>query len=225
MAYLGFLLGGCLCALGALQNVILRIGEIKYRFASYLILGIPVITALFFGRVFCGWVCPMGAVQHFVLKKETSKKIKSFEPSPRLHNILRYTKYLVMVVLIVTVIITGTNWFSSVDPFKALFNLDFTLIPAILLVVLLVLSLAIGFPWCRYVCPLGAFFALFSKFSLFKVKINQKCTNCKYCHTTFCDYRAIRPGESHPVVNQLECTRCGECISRCPSGAIDFTKH
>ena len=224
MAYLGFFLGGCLCALGALQNVILRIGEIKYRFSSYLILGIPVITALVFGRIFCGWVCPMGAVQHFVLKKETSKKVKGFEPAPRLHNILRYSKYLVMMVLIVTVIITGTSWFSSVDPFKALFNLDFTLIPAILLIVLLILSLVIGFPWCRYVCPLGAFFALFSKFPLFKIKINDKCTNCKACYITFCDYRAILPSESKPAVNQLECTRCGECVSRCPSSAIDFTR-
>ena len=224
LAYLGFFLGGCLCALGALQNVILRTGEIKYRFASYLILGIPVIAALFFGRVFCGWVCPMGAVQHFVFKKETSKKIRSFEPSPRLHNILRYVKYLVLLVLVVTVAVTRVNWFSSIDPFKALFNMDFTLIPAILIVVVLVLSIVIGFPWCRYVCPLGAFIALFGRFSLFKVKVNQKCTNCKACQTTFCDYRAIQPGESQPVVNQLECTRCGECVARCPSGALDFTR-
>jgi NosR/NirI family transcriptional regulator, nitrous oxide reductase regulator len=225
MLYLGFALGGCLCALGALQNVILRVGEIKYRFASYLILGIPVITAMVFGRVFCGWVCPMGAVQHFVFKKETSKKIRSFEPNSHLHDILRYSKYLVLVVLIVIVVITRTTWFSSIDPFKALFNLDFVLLPTIILGVLLIASLVISFPWCKYVCPLGAFLAIFSRYSPFKVKINEKCTNCKACHTTLCDYKAIKPGEVRPETNQMECVRCGECISRCPYNAINFTVH
>jgi len=223
MLYLGFALGGCLCALGALQNVILRVGEIKYRFASYLILGIPVITAIIFGRVFCGWVCPMGAVQHFVFKKETNKKVRNFEPNSRIHNILRYGKYLFLAILIVTVVITKTNWFSSIDPFKALFNLDFAIIPTIILGVVLIASLAIGFPWCKYICPLGAFFAIFSRYSLFKVKINEKCTNCKVCHTTFCDYKSIKPGELKPEVIQMECVRCGECISRCPYNAINFT--
>lgn len=225
MSYLGFIVGGCPCSLGAIQNIILRIGEVKESLPSYLLVGIPVVTAILFGRVFCGWVCPMGAVQHFVYRKETGKKGKRFDVSPRLHNILCYGKYIILVALVIAVIVTKTKVWEDIDPFKALFNIQLEWIPTSILVVLMVVSLVMGFPWCKYVCPLGAFLALFSRFTLFKVKIGDKCTNCKACHTVFCDYKAIKPGEVKPQVNQLECTRCGECISRCPFNAMELTMH
>jgi len=224
LAYLGFIIGGCPCVLGSLQNMILRFPEIKYYLPTYLQVGIPVVATIIFGRVFCGWVCPMGAVQYFIFKKEIGKKSKNIDAGPLLHNILRYGKYLVLAALIVIVPITKTTIFASIDPFKALFNLEFSeWIPTTLLIMLLIASLFIGFPWCKYACPLGAFFGLFSKIAVFKVRINDKCTNCKACHTTFCDYRAINPGEIKPQINQVECLRCGECISRCPYDAMDFT--
>ena len=223
IAYLGFIIGGCPCPLGALQNIILNSGGVKERLASYLLLGIPVIAAILFGRVFCGWVCPWGAVQNFLYKKETGKKAKKFDVGPRLHNVLRYGKYVSLVALIIATILTQTRVYESIDPFKALFNLQLVLIPTSILVVLMITSLFMGFPWCKYVCPLGAFLSLFSRFTLFKVKIGDKCTNCKACHMVFCDYKAIKPGEVKPEINQLECTRCGECISRCPYNAMEFT--
>jgi len=186
--------------------------------------GIPVVATVLFGRVFCGWVCPMGAVQNFVYRKEIGKKKIRFESGTRIHNTLRYAKYLILVIMIAAVIITGTMVLENIDPFKALFNLDFSLLlPTVLLIVLLLVSLFIGFPWCKYACPLGAFLGLFSRFTLFKVKISDSCTNCKACHTAICDYSAISPGELKPSVNQMECMRCGECISRCPSQAIKLT--
>jgi NosR/NirI family transcriptional regulator, nitrous oxide reductase regulator len=224
LAYLGFVIGGCLCVLGSLQNVILKIGEVKYYLTTYMQVGIPLVATIIFGRVFCGWVCPMGATQFFVFRKEAGKKVKNFEPGPRLHNVLRYAKYLVLAGLVASVFITRTTAFAAIDPFKALFNLDFSFwLPTALLILLLAASLFIGFPWCKYACPLGAFFGLFSKFTFFKVKIGEKCTNCKACHTTFCDYHAIKPGNAKPAINQSECLRCGECIARCPAKAIEFT--
>ena len=150
---------------------------------------------------------------------------KLFNVSPSLHNVLRYGKYAVLVALVIATLVTRTNFGHDIDPFKALFNIELVLVPTSILVVLMAASLVIGFPWCKYVCPLGAFLALFSKFTLFKVKIGDKCTNCKACHTVFCDYKAIKPGEVKPQVNQLECTRCGECISRCPLNAMELTMH
>lgn len=224
LAYLGFVIGGCPCALSSLQNLIIRFGEFKYRLPTYLQVGIPVLAAIFFGRIFCGWVCPMGAVQYFIHREEIGKKAKSLDASPRLHNILRFGKYLALAILVIAVVVTRTTVFSGIDPFKALFNVDFSLlIPTLILIILLAASLFIGFPWCKYVCPLGAFIAIFSKYTLFKVTINDKCTNCKACHKVFCDYRAIQEGETKPTINQMECMRCGECLSRCPYKAMDFT--
>ena len=223
IAYLGFIIGGCPCPLGALQNIILDFGEVQGGLASYLLLGIPVIATVLLGRVFCGWVCPWGAVQNFLYKKETGKKVKKFDVSPRLHNLLRYGKYLSLVALIIAVIVTQTRVYESIDPFKVLFNIQLVLIPTSILVVLMAASIVIGFPWCKYVCPLGALLALFSKCTLFKVKIGDKCNNCNACYRVFCDYKAIQPGEVKPEINQLECTRCGECIARCPSDAMEFT--
>ena len=97
-------------------------------------------------------------------------------------------------VIVIATIVTQTKVFEAIDPFKALFNIELVLIPTSILV-LLAASLVIGFPWCKYVCPLGAFLALFSRFTLFKVKIGDKCTNCKACHMVFCDYKAIKPTE------------------------------
>ncbi len=223
LAYLGFVIGGCPCALSSLQNIIIRLGEFKYRLPTYLQVGIPAVAAIVFGRIFCGWICPMGAVQYFIHREEIGKKAKSLDAGPRLHNFLRFGKYLVLATLIIAVVATGTTVFSSIDPFKALFNVDFTLlIPTLILVALLAASLFIAFPWCKYVCPLGAFMALFSRFSFFKVRINDKCTNCKACHKVYCSYRAIQEGETKPTIKQMECMRCGECLSRCPYKAMDF---
>jgi len=224
LAFLGFITGGCPCALGALQNVFIHLGTIKEKLSSYLFIGIPIVASIFMGRLFCGWVCPMGAVQHFIYRKELLKKGQKTDLNWRYHQILRYLKYLVLVILIVAVLITQEAVFKDIDPFKALFNLNFTLLtPTLILIVILVAALFIGFPFCKYLCPLGALLSLFSRISLFKVKIGEKCTNCKACHTLYCDYRAIVPGEHSPSIDRLECVSCGECISRCPHGAIDFT--
>ena len=228
LAFLGFATGGCPCALGALQKVFIHLGTIKEKLPSYLLIGIPILTSLFLGRLFCGWVCPMGAAQHFVYRKELLKKGQKIDLNWRNHRLLRYLKYLkylILIILIVAVLITQDAVFEDIDPFKALFNLNFTLLtPTLILIVLMIIALFIGFPFCKYLCPLGALLSLFARISLFKVKIGEKCTNCKACHTMYCDYGAIVPGEPSPHVDRFECVSCGECISRCPHGAIDFTR-
>ncbi|MFC2056419.1 4Fe-4S binding protein [Chloroflexota bacterium] len=224
ISYLGFITGGCPCPLGALQNIIVNIGDVKELVPSYVLIGVPVLATILFGRVFCGWVCPWGAIQNFVYKKETGRQAKRFEVNARWHNILRYGKYVSLIALIIAVIVTQTKVYENVDPFKSLFNIQLVLVPTSILVVLMVFSLVIGFPWCKYVCPLGAFLALFSKLTLFKVRIGDKCTNCKACHDVLCDYKAIRPSDEKPDINQMECCRCGECISRCPFNAMDLAR-
>ncbi len=222
--FLGFYIGGCPCPVGALQNAFIWLGDVTGHMIVYVQFAAVVLAALIVGRVFCGWACPMGATQYFLFRKETGKKARRFEISRERHNVLRWMKYGVLVVLIGLVLLTRQPVFEEIDPFKALFNLDFSLgVPLLFLVVLLMGSIVIGFPWCKYVCPLGAFLGLFQRFSIFKIRFSDACTNCGVCSTVSCDYMAIEPGDPCPTVNQMECVRCGECLSRCPCNAISFT--
>ena len=224
LGFLGFYIGGCPCPVGALQNAFIWLGDVTGHMIVYVQFAAVVLAALIVGRVFCGWACPMGATQYFLYRKESGKKVRRFEISRERHNVLRWVKYGVLVVLIGLVLLTRQPVFEDIDPFKALFNLDFSLgVPLLFLVVVLVASIVIGFPWCKYACPLGAFLGLFQRFSIFKIRFSDACTRCGICHTVACDYMAIEPGNPCPTVNQMECVRCGECLSRCPCNAISFT--
>ena len=224
VGFLGFYVGGCPCPIGALQNVFIFVGDVAGHMTAYVQLGAVVLVTLLFGRVFCGWACPLGAAQFFLFRREQGKMNRRLEVPPEYHNILRWSKYGVLGVLIVLVIMTGQPIFQDIDPFRALFNLDFRWgVPLVFLIVVLAASLIIGFPFCKYACPLGAFLGLLQPLSLFKIRFNSSCTNCKACSSVACDYGAIEPGGTCPSINQRECVRCGECLSRCPCGAISFT--
>jgi NosR/NirI family transcriptional regulator, nitrous oxide reductase regulator len=223
LAFLGFMVGGCPCGLGSLQNIILKVGSIKDHIPAYLQVGILLLSTVLLGRLFCGWVCPMGAVQSFLYRRGIGKKAGKLTPGLTLNSRIKYLKYFVLAGLIISALVTNTALYASIDPFKALFNFDFSLlVPTILLVVLLITSLFIGFPWCKYVCPLGALLSIFSRFTLFKIKITDKCSNCGACQNLYCEHGAINPGETKPVINQMECVRCGDCISHCPRSAINI---
>lgn len=224
VGFLGFYVGGCPCPIGALQNVFIYAGDIAGHMTPYVQFGAVVLVTLLFGRVFCGWACPLGATQFFLLRREHGKKNHRREIPHEYHSILRWSKYGVLGILIALVILTGQPIFQDIDPFRALFNLDFRWgVPLAFLIVVLAASLIVGFPFCKYVCPLGAFLGLLQPLSLFKIRFSSSCTNCKVCSNVACDYGAIEPGATCPTINQRECVRCGECLSRCPSGAISFT--
>jgi len=224
LGFLGFYIGGCPCPIGALQNAFIHFRDVTGHMVVYLQLAIVVVMTLLVGRVFCGWACPMGATQYFLYRKEGAKQPRAFQVSPEQHNILRWTKYGVLLALIGLVILTQQPVFEDIDPFKLLFNLDFRWgLPLVFLIVLLVVSIFTGFPFCKYLCPLGAFLGLLQPFSLFKIRVSNACTNCGICSKVACDHGAIQAGETCPSINQMECVRCGECLSKCPCGAISLT--
>jgi len=125
VGFLGFWVGGCPCPIGALQNAFIHFRDVAGHMIVYLQLGIVVVMTLLVGRVFCGWVCPMGAVQYFLYRKKKGKKPRAFDVTPEQHSILRWSKYGFLVMFIGLVILTRRPVFQAINPFMPLFNLGF----------------------------------------------------------------------------------------------------
>lgn len=224
VGFLGFYVGGCPCPVGSLQNVLISATGSAGHLIAYVQLGAVVLVTLLVGRVFCGWACPLGAVQFFLFRKEQGRKGGRVQIPREYHRILRWSRYGVLVAVIALAIMTGQPVFQDIDPFRTLFNLDFRWgVPLLFLLVVLAVSVVIGFPFCKYVCPLGALLSLLQPLSLFKLRFTTSCTNCRLCSTAACDYFAIESGSRGLTINETECVRCGECLSRCPTSAIRLT--
>ena len=93
----------------------------------------------------------------------------------------------------------------------ALFQWKLAVLAAVLLA-----SVVIHRPFCRYLCPLGAFYSLFNRFSFYQMSLERdKCVDCKRCEKA-CPMAV----EVTKQINSAECIRCGRCKYVCPTGAI-----
>ena len=86
-----------------------------------------------------------------------------------------------------------------------------------LLLIILLSAVKSYRPFCKYLCPLGACYSLFNPVAIYRYKLNkEKCTGCGAC-AVICKM-GIDPVKNP---NSLECIRCGECLTGCPSHAIE----
>lgn len=222
------------CPIGSLQAVI---GSKDYKFSFYVI-GFLMIVGSLMGRFVCGWLCPFGLVQDLLHKIPFVKKIRNVP----FDKYLRYLKYVILVVFVfaMPMLLTGYSgygmpWFCKlICPSGTLFG-GIPLVamnPGLqktigflfgwkmgILILLIVLSMMIYRPFCKYLCPLGAIYGIFNKFSLYRYEIDaDKCDRCGLCAKK-CDMD-IRVYENP---NSAECIRCGKCMNICPKGAIHST--
>jgi len=194
----------------------------------FVAVGLLVTVGILFGTLICGWVCPFGFLQDMAAKI----------PTPRF-DLPKFTGYFKYVVLIVTVLAIpyffGEEhllFFCRICPAGALEARVPSMINqaiagqsvvwpnALKLIILILFLIAIFFvkrPWCRMLCPLGAIFSLFNRFSAFFLRFNaDKCTDCKRCHK-LCEF-GIEPEKSP---NDLGCVRCLEC-TKCGPDALNL---
>ena len=217
------------CPIGSLQAVI---GSPKYHI-SYYVFGILILFGTLLGRVVCGFLCPFGWFQELLHKIPTKKF------STRHFRILTWLKYGILEVFVVALPMTVVNEIGLGDPFfckyicpagileggiplslvngsiRSSLGVLFTWKSCVLLG-LIVLAVFFYRPFCKWVCPLGAFYALFNKISFFRLAVDKdKCTACGACSRACqMDVDVFRQP------NHTECIRCGDCISACPRGAV-----
>lgn len=186
LAYFGFYRAGCICSIGAIQNVTLTLFNPAYKISITVLAFflLPLIFALFYGRTFCAAACPLGAIQDIVIIKPISvsswvRKTLSFVPHV----------YLGLAVLFAA---TGTDFIiCRYDPFVGIFRMDAPYIMIFLGVAFLLLGMFFARPYCRVFCPYGVLLGWMSRFSRKHMTITpSECISCRLCENS-CPFDAI----------------------------------
>lgn len=171
-------------------------------------------SILLWGRgVFCGWLCPFGALQELINEAARKLKVPQYELPFALHERLWAIKYIVLMVLFAISLesMGVAERAAEVEPFKTAITLKFDRQWWFVLyaVILLVISIFTRKVYCRYICPLGAALAIPSKFRLFDwLKRRKECGDpCQLCAKE-CEIQAIHP-DGH--INHNECHYCLDC--------------
>ena len=217
------------CPFGAIESFFTLVfkGDFLQRIftSSFLLLGVFLVTTLFLGRVFCGYFCPLGALQEWI--RFIGRKLgleKDFELPEKFDSYLRYVKYFILAAIVYFSFYLGDLVFRAYDPYNSLMHIGAEFEEkmfgyGILALVLISAIFAKGF-WCRYFCPLGAFFGLIKKISFFKIKRNANtCIDCGTCNENCPAGLEIKTVK---VVKDVDCLSCGQCVSHCPESSLSF---
>ncbi len=193
------------------------------------------VTFFVWGRgVFCGWLCPFGALQELIANIGKLLKIKQIKIPEKYNKTSLNIKYIILLTLFITCFIAPNflNLGSEIEPFKTAISMKFNrewyyVIYAILL---LAVGLFIERFFCRFICPLGAFMAIGGKLRIFNsfLKRRNECGSpCKLCSNE-CPIDAI---EKNGKINMNECFYCLDCQSlyhndhKCPPLVIIRKKN
>jgi len=178
------------------------------------------------GRSFCSWVCPMNIVTDTA--NWLRKKLKMYKEDVKV-PVKRNMRYWILGLSIILSAIFGVAAFELVSPISMMhrgiiFGLGMGWAAILMVFFFDLFVLQNGF--CGHICPLGAFYSLTNKFSLFKVNhIKDNCTACNKCFVA-CPEKQVLKGIINKVDSQIygsECTNCGRCIDVCEDNSLEFS--
>ncbi len=216
------------CPIGSLQNAL----SSRPVRLPYYVLGLLLFFGALLGRAVCGFLCPFGFFQELLHKLPLPrKKVGAF----RGDRLLRKLKYAVLLVLVIGLPLC-LDWTPAFCKYLCPAGTLEGGVPLVLLnlgglhleigtlffwklaVLLLILAacLFIYRPFCKYLCPLGAFYGLLNRVSLYRMRPeSEKCVSCGACAKS-CPMQV----EPSKIPNSAECIRCGACVRVCPTGAL-----
>ncbi|MBI5032352.1 MAG: 4Fe-4S binding protein [Chloroflexi bacterium] len=228
---------------------------------------VAIVFGFVFGRAWCGWLCPLGAI----LDGISPRSVGRIEP----HAAWRQIKYVllsvaffaallgnlsllildpitilnrtfgsvVMPALNVILVAVETALYSVVPPLQPLFdiieqNYRGTVLPAqqtfyqlgwmiaLFFIAIVGLNWVASRFWCRYLCPLGAIYALQAKISWLRPRAVKDCSHCAACMKA-CPTSAITVKKEGFTVDSAECIVCMDCVTECPESviAINFARN
>lgn len=192
--YFGLYKKGCVCAVGSLQNMALALFQSGYilPISVLLVFMLPLVFALFFGRVFCSSVCPIGAMQELMVHRPIKLPLW-------LDRMLSLIPPAFLGITVLFAAAGGGFLICRFDPFIAFFRRGGTLPMLLFGLGFILLGLYVARPYCRYVCPYGVLLGWFSRLAPRHLSITpDECIECGLC-VDACPYQAIRePGRAVP---------------------------
>jgi len=169
---------------------------------------IGIISSIFLGRLYCGWLCPINTAMNGVtwFKKKThmnSLKIPHFMTRPW----VGMTIFGFFIALFILTIITGNK---------------LPILPAMFIIGIILTTLFPETLWHRYLCPYGWILSRAASKSKHHVIIDSdKCNNCSLCKN-ICPTEAVEKNEEHHHISKRDCLVCMKCIRKCKQKAISY---
>ncbi len=212
IAVLGFILPTCTCDFVLMQTVFgIILGKVALLAGLSLLILFLVIGmfTLVFGRYYCGWICPLGAVQELA-NKLTGVEILSYKWKRRLIWIRPVMLILAFLAVAVEVWIPGptVNWYK----YKHFIILGLTL-------GLVLFSFFTYRPWCNYFCPFGYFLSYLHRIAPYRIRLVGECKECNLCGEA-CKNAAIYNGG----IDESLCIECGDCVNACPLKSLKYSR-
>lgn len=210
LGYFGFYREGCICPIGSIQNVAVALTDPRYSIPMVVtaVFFLPLLVALFFGRAFCGGVCPLGAIQELVVLKP----VRVPRRLDRALGLLKYVYLGLAVWFAVQPIAQRQFLICRFDPFVGFFRMTGFAHMLYIGAALLAVGMFVGRPYCRYLCPYGGLLEWVTRLASRGVTVTPgKELDCGLCQEA-CPYgaiekmRAVRP----------KCLYCARCFSACP---------
>lgn len=196
---------------------------------SFIVFGAMLLTSIFFGRAFCGWICPAGGLQEcMVLAKDKRARGGRFN----------WIKYVIWVPWMATILLLAlsvggikkidflyqtTNGISVTNPLSYIVYYGVVML-------IVVLSLTAGKrAFCHYVCWMAPFMIIGSKLRALlnipslQLKADQnKCISCKQCSKKCPMSLEVDQMAKKGCMQNSECILCGECADVCPKSVIKY---
>lgn len=194
--------GNMLCSLGV---------------SNLYILAAVLLITLLLRRAFCGYLCPIGTVSEWLGALARRLGVRPVVVPTRLDRGLAVLKYAVLAVILFITYRAGELLFRGFDPCYALIGRhgeDITVWSYIVAGAIVVGSLLVVMPFCRWLCPLAAVLNPFSRFGLTRIKRSaETCLDCTKCSQA-CPM-AI-PVHTVKEVTAARCLSCLNCVTACP---------
>jgi polyferredoxin len=215
----GILLGGFPNLVLVIQNIFANLTQPSVWGLLLLRLSIFLGLTFFFGRFFCGFVCPLGAAQELASISRFKTKVNPERMYQERTSLIRWGFFLVYVAVSIIWGLEATLFMNPINGFLFLWT-PFNILIAIAAIIAIATVLASFFvyrPYCRFFCPFGALAALLGRFSPLKLRRTEDCTECGICE------KICPTQEAYAESEKGECYYCNRCMEACRQDAIEYS--